>query len=174
MRKLFIVVAVLTISTVTFAQFSFSGATTLGKFPTIGEGFGIGLNARGNYAFNDKWELSTGFTYVFPSRMQLDMYKGWQINSDLHYSLYKGDKFKHYALAGINFSHEKRTLTSIGYSTYGGYGSSEVSVPILNYSAITERIGCNIGLGTEYKKFFGEVKYDSGFSQAALTLGFKF
>ncbi len=159
MKKLFFTLTILLVSTSIFAQFKVGGGITFGNKISINQDIGAGLNIRCNYSFNPKLTLSAGYTYVIPSTIVSSNYNArytsWQINSDLHYNFLSNENFKLYALAGLVYTEEKDST----FRTNGGSNSSGSGT----YS--------NLGIGTNYKKYFGEVKYDSSYSQVALTLG---
>ena len=72
MKKLFLFAFALVLTTAVSAQFKVGGGLTLGtKSGGISDDFdekmGIGLNVRGDYAFDESWSLAPGFTYFFAS-----------------------------------------------------------------------------------------------------------
>ncbi len=162
MKKLLFSFAILLISTSIFSQFKVGGGVTFGNRISNNQDIGAGLNIRCNYSFNPKLTLSTGYTYVIPSTIGGTRYTSWQINSDLHYNFLSKDNFKLYGLAGINYTQEKNSTSFTNGSILSTMNSS------------TGKAGLNVGIGANFKKYFGEVKYDSSYNQVALTLGIFF
>ena len=160
MKKLLMFAAVLFFVTTVSAQFKVGGGLTLGtKSGGISDDFdekmGIGLNVRGDYAFDESWSLAPGFTYFFasaPGDMDISY---WQLNADAHYKFHSTDKFDIYGLAGLNYSQVE--------VDYEGWGSDDDS-----------EIGLDIGAGAYMQQFYGELKYDSAFEQIALSIGILF
>ncbi len=142
------------ISTASFAQFKFGGGLTLGSKVSIdddlSEKMGIGLNIRGDYSFNDALSVSPGFTLFFPSAPGDVDITLWQLNADAHYNFYNADGISIYGLGGLNYR----------YAKVEDFDDSE--------------IGLDLGVGANFNKFFGEIKYDTAFEQVALSVGIMF
>ncbi|WP_075590997.1 outer membrane beta-barrel protein [Labilibacter marinus] len=169
MKRLLLIAVVLTATSTMFAQFKLGGGLTLGNQISANQNIGGGLNVRANYSFNERITLSTGYTYIIPSYTSNNRYTSWQINGDIHYNYLVKEKYSLYGLAGINYNEQKMTAQNYSYSydptngtTYG------------NNSTTEGLAGINLGLGATYKKYFGEIKYDAGYDQVALTMGFIF
>lgn len=162
-RKLMLVVAILAlVSSASFAQLKYGGGLSLGTKAAIdesGEKMGIGINARVEYAFNEKWSIAPNFTYWFPSKVGEGEYEVklnvWQLNADVHYSFAGDEALSFYGIGGLNLTGAKATVF--------GFSTSETN------------IGLNLGAGALLnERFFGEAKFDTEMEQLALTVGILF
>ncbi len=174
MKRLLFILTVLTISSSIFAQFKLGGALTIGsqmmidKTKTfnndmsVGQQTGVGINVRGDYSIGDKWSVTPGFTFVFSSSNSIITYSAYQFNVDGHYVFASKGDFNFYGLAGINYIEEKWD----GNADYIDESGNEVQ-----YDDSDNKYGINIGVGTRYKRWFGELKYDSAFDEVALSVG---
>jgi opacity protein-like surface antigen len=126
---------------------AFSQEIKFGVGAALGGNTDFGVHARALYELQDKIDIVGGFTLSFPTGIT-----AWQISADAHYKFAEEGDFIFYGLAGFNYSHTK-------IKGLAGNG----------------KLGFDIGAGTEYKKFFGELKLDTGFGeQVALTIGMYF
>lgn len=164
MKKICLFALVLFMATAASAQFKVGGGLTIGTeaggIDDDGdEKIGIGLNLRGDYAFNESWSVAPGFTFFFPSAPDGVDITFWQLNADAHYNFGAEGDFGFYALGGLNYSYVK---IDWGNNEYWG-GSSDDS-----------EIGLNLGAGATMQQFYGELKYDTAFEQLALSVGIMF
>ncbi|SMO60075.1 Outer membrane protein beta-barrel domain-containing protein [Saccharicrinis carchari] len=166
MKKLFLTVAVLfAISTTTFAQgWKVGGGLTLGTAVGVDDDgsdkLGFGLNARGDYAFSEKFSVAPGFTLFFPGSPDGADVSKWQLNADAHYSFLEEEAFGLYGIGGLNYSHIKIEADA------GPWGK---------YSASDGEIGINLGAGITFgSMFYGELKYDTAFEQLGISVGVLF
>ncbi|MGQ1785381.1 MULTISPECIES: outer membrane beta-barrel protein [unclassified Saccharicrinis] len=166
MKKLLLAVVMMTmVSSLSFAQnenIKYGGGLSLGTDWAVDGGMGIGINIRGEYEFNEDWSVSPGFTFVFPSSEGDFKLTAWQLNADAHYNFYEEGDFEFYGLAGLNYSHVKVKYDG----PTGGFGFSA--------EASDGEIGIDLGAGTNYDMFFGEIKYDTAFEHLAITVGVRF
>ena len=126
---------------------AFSQEIKFGVGIALGGSTDFGVHGRALYELQDKIDFVGGFTLYFPTGVT-----DWQISTDAHYKFAEEGDFIFYGLAGLNYSH-------VQVKGLSGNG----------------KLGFDIGAGTEYKKFFGELKFDTGFGgQAALTIGMYF
>lgn len=158
-RKLMLLVAILAlVSSSSFAQLKYGGGLSIGTEANDGD-LGIGINARVDYSFNEKWSIAPNFTYWFPG----DFISIWQLNADVHY-IFSGDEaLNFYGIGGLNYTHIKSEFDFGFEELISGSGSVSDS-----------KIGLNLGAGANMNKFFGEVKYDTAAEQVALTVGILF
>lgn len=164
-KKIFLLVAFVALfASASFGQFKYGGGLTLGTKigvdDTGDDKMGIGLNIRGDYAFNDKFSIAPGFTYFFPSVPSGIDLTLWQLNADAHYTFANAGSAAIYGIGGLNYSYEKVELQ--------GWGEDD-----------DNEIGLDLGVGANFGKFFGEIKYDSSMAndldgQIALTVGILF
>ncbi len=162
MKKLFFVVLVVMVSMVSSAQFKVGGGLAIGTKAGFDEGghkLGIGIDVKGDYAFNETWSLSPDFILFFPGSPEGFDVTFWQLNANAHYNFHEADGFNFYGLAGLNYSQVKVDW-DMGES--GTWGSSDGEV------------GLNLGAGANYSQFFGELKYDTAFEQLTITIGILF
>lgn len=164
MKRFLLFAVALCFATVVSAQFKVGGGLTLGtKSGGIDddgdEKLGIGLNIRGEYAFDENWSIAPGFTYFFASAPSDVDITYWQLNADAHYKFHAEGDIGIYALGGLNYSYAE--------IDWGGNefwdGSSDDS-----------EIGLNLGVGANMQQFYGELKYDTAFEQIALSVGILF
>jgi hypothetical protein len=149
-------------TTLIYSQdFSIGGGLTLGTETSINNDLSgksaFGINARGLCKINNKWGVTSGFSYFFsqaPEPLQLTTYL---FNFDGMYSFVKNDVIDFYGLVGFN----------IGYA--------EVKNKQNGLCADDTKIGLGLGLGLITKRgIFFEVKADGVYDQAQLTLGYLF
>jgi len=132
---------------ITCSTTAFSHDFKFGVGATYGDKTDFGVHGRALIGMNEDIDLVGGFTFSVQSGLTL-----WQINADGHYTFLEKDDFSFYGLAGLSYSLAKTT---------GG--------------ELYDEIGFDIGAGVEFKKFFGEVKFDTGMGdQFALTVGMYF
>lgn len=167
MKKLLVLVAFIAmVSSASFAQMTFGGGVTLGTDSSADGGMNLGLNVRGNYNINDQWSISPGFTFMLPSSSKYSVmgvtYKTtltlWQLNADAHYAFAESGDFKFYGIGGLNISGASAKAEAAGVSE----------------TASTTDLGLDLGAGANYGKFYGELKYDTGFDQLAISVGMHF
>lgn len=139
----------------------------------------VGINVKGLYLFNDKWEADGGFTYFFKKD-----YTTWSaLDFNGHYVLASAEGKTLYALAGLNMTFYKidlddavgDALGSLGEeldgmmeeygSEYNPYGDSYSSMGGFDDSG--SEIGINIGIGgrmpiSSKLNLTGELKYTLG------------
>lgn len=155
-RKLMFLVAVLAlVSSASFAQLKYGGGLSLGTktggYNDSGdEKIGLGINARVDYAFNEKFSIAPNFTFWFPSAPGDVKLTYWQLNADAHYTFSGDEALSFYGIGGLNYSFVK----------VEDWDDNE--------------IGLNLGVGAKKNKLFGELKYDTAFEQLALTVGILF
>lgn len=158
-RKLMLLVAILAlVSSSSFAQLKYGGGLSFGTEANDGD-LGLGINARVDYSFNEKWSIAPNFTFWFPG----DIISIWQLNADVHYTFSGDEALSFYGIGGLNYTHAK---LDYDFGIFGG-------------STTDSSIGLNLGVGGLLKeKFFGELKYDSAGNtadgQIALTVGILF
>ncbi len=185
MKKVFTVIAVLAlISTASFAQFKVGGGLTLGSKMGISddgdEKMGFGVNVRGDYYFSEKFSVSPGFTYFFPGSPDGIDLSAWQVNADAHYHFVKNEGFSFYGIGGLNYSHSKYEFDSSDIFDGLGDEYGELVDGVLDMAGVSaedtdNEIGFDLGVGVNFSKFFGEVKYDTAFDgQLAITVGILF
>jgi opacity protein-like surface antigen len=168
MKKFMLFAIALFITATATAQFKVGGGLTIGTkaggYSDDGdEKIGIGLNVRGDYAFNESWSVAPGFTFFFPSGPEGMDVTYWQLNADAHYNFHAEDDIGIYALGGLNYSYVKVETDFDG----GEWGS-------FSYSADDSEIGLNLGVGATLSQFYGELKYDTAFEQIGLSAGILF
>lgn len=125
------------------------GAALVGNFDLFG------IQAKGQYAFNETWRAAADFTYLFP-----EFGSSWEFNPNVHYIFSdNGAGQQFYALAGIGIWNVSVDL--------GGLGSVGATDTGINVGA-----GANIPLGglTGY----GEIKYGIGGSELGIAFGILF
>lgn len=166
MKKLFFVVIVAFLSLSASAQFKVGGGLAIGTQAGFDEGgnkLGLGIDVKGDYAFNETWSLSPDFIFFFPGSPEGIDVTFWQLNANAHYNFHEADGFNFYGLAGLNYSQMKVEL-DLGLGEYG----------IGNFSSSAGEIGLNLGAGATYNQFFGELKYDTAFEQITISVGVLF
>lgn len=163
-RKLMLLVAIVAlVSSSSFAQLKYGGGLSFGTEANEGD-LGLGINARVDYSFNEKWSIAPNFTFWFPGEDQTL----WQLSADVHYTFSGDEALSFYGIGGLNYTHYK-----IDGGTYDtGFGTIS-----LDYD--DNAIGLNLGAGALLKeRFFGELKYDTAGNtvdgQIALTVGILF
>lgn len=111
----------------------------------------LGVQLRGEYGINDKWEAEADFTYFFPEKTEflgVDISANFStINLNAHYLLANKDKFQFYPLAGLNIA--------IASASVAGESESE------------SEFGINAGAGARYS--FSEKL--NGYADAKYVLG---
>jgi len=168
MKKFMLFALAMLLAVSASAQFKVGGGLTIGTkaggYDDDGdEKIGIGLNLRGDYAFDESWSLSPGFTFFFPSGPEGVDVTYWQLNADAHYNFHAEGDIGIYALGGLNYSYVKVESNFDG----GEFGS-------FSFSADDSEIGLNLGIGALMDQFYGELKYDTAFEQIALSAGIMF
>jgi opacity protein-like surface antigen len=78
------------------------------------------------------------------------------------------DDFKFYGIGGLNYSYWKVKTEEQSYTVWG------VTTTIPETTASDNEIGLDLGGGANYKQFFGELKYDTGFDQLTISVGMYF
>jgi opacity protein-like surface antigen len=165
MKRLMLFAVALLFATAVSAQFKVGGGLTIGtKSGGISddgdEKLGIGINVRGDYAFDESWSIAPGFTYFFASAPSEVDITYWQLNADAHYQFSSEGDMGIYALGGLNYSYFK-----IDWGAGNEYWDG---------SADDSEIGLNLGVGANMQQFYGELKYDTAFEQVALSAGIYF
>ena len=168
------------VSMSSMAQFKFGGGLTMGTKMGIDDDgtnkMGFGINVRGDYYFSEKFSVAPGFTYFFPGTPDGIDLKAWQFNADAHYHFYSTDAIGIYGIGGLNYSHTKQEIEGLG--NLGGLGDlvdEALGLSGLDGEFKDGEVGIDLGVGANFGKFFGEVKYDSAFDgQVALTVGILF
>ena len=133
MKKLFMAVAMAFISVAGFAQ---SGSWSVGL--NFGYGTDISkpfLGGRVMYGINDAFDVAGSFNYYFKDKYDVGYgeditLRCWDINADVHWNAFRGDKYKLYPLAGLTYLQAK--------ASYEGISSSD------------GRFGVNLGIGGSY------------------------
>ena len=149
-KYLFMLVALLTMSTAAFAQKGVTGFGINGAYDDWNGQFGIGVKLQYGFIDQLRGDLSTD---LFFKKYDISMV---DVNGNLHYVVPVADKFNIYPLAGLNiafFNHDIPTRLCVNLG--GG----------LEYF-ITDAV-----------KIGGEAKYivsDNGFSRFGATIGVTF
>lgn len=129
MKKLFMAIAAAFISVASFAQ---SGSWSVGL--NIGYGTDIQkpfLGGRVMYGINDAFDVAGSFNYYFKDKYGEDLtMKWWDINADVHWNAFRGEKYKLYPLAGLTYMQAK--------ASYEGISDSD------------GKFGVNLGIGGSY------------------------
>ena len=133
MKKLFMAVAMAFISVAGFAQ---SGSWSVGL--NFGYGTDISkpfLGGRVMYGINDAFDVAGSFNYYFKDKYDFGYgddftMKWWDINADVHWNAFRGEKYKLYPLAGLTFMQAK--------ASSGGVSDSD------------GKFGVNLGIGGSY------------------------
>jgi len=135
------------------AQFKFGAGLALNSKAAINDNLeetvGFGLNLRGTYLINNLG-FSLGNTAYLPSKVSMNLVGEAmemsffldQINLDVMYKFLNSNDFSLYGLAGpvLSIANAKATISG---------------------ESVTEnesKVGVELGLGTNYKKLFGELK----------------
>lgn len=176
MKKILFVVAIMAlVASSANAQFKFGGGVTMGTKMGIDddgdEKMGFGINVRGDYYFSEKFSVAPGFTYFFPGSPDGIDLSAWQLNADAHYHFYSNESVSVYGIGGLNYSSMKAEFDLTDF--LGEFGD------VLSVGGSAEEtdneIGIDLGVGANFGKFFGELKYDSAFDgQIALSVGILF
>lgn len=133
MKKLLMAVAMAFISVAGFAQ---SGSQSVGL--NFGYGTDISkpfLGGRVMYGINDAFDVAGSFNYYFKDKYDFGYgddftMKWWDINADVHWNAFRGEKYKLYPLAGLTFMQAK--------ASSGGVSDSD------------GKFGVNLGIGGSY------------------------
>lgn len=133
MKKLLMAVAMTFISVAGFAQ---SGSWSVGL--NFGYGTDISkpfLGGRVMYGINDAFDVAGSFNYYFKDKYDFGYgddftMKWWDINADVHWNAFRGEKYKLYPLAGLTFMQAK--------ASSGGVSDSD------------GKFGVNLGIGGSY------------------------
>ncbi|MCU6771757.1 Uncharacterised protein [uncultured Bacteroides sp.] len=133
MKKLLMAVAMAFISVAGFAQ---SGSWSVGL--NFGYGTDISkpfLGGRVMYGINDAFDVAGSFNYYFKDKYDFGYgddftMKWWDINADVHWNAFRGEKYKLYPLAGLTFMQAK--------ASSGGVSDSD------------GKFGVNLGIGGSY------------------------
>lgn len=151
------------------AQFKFGAGLALNSKAAFNDNLeetvGFGLNLRGTYLINNLG-FSLGNTAYLPSKVSMDLMGESmemsmfldQINLDVMYKFVNVNDFSLYGLAG--------PVLSIASAKASLLGESAVET--------TTEVGVGLGLGTNYKKLFGELKYETYTKGIVLKVGFNF
>ena len=126
-----------------------AGVALVGNFDLVG------VQAKGQYAFNETWRAAADFTYLFP-----EFGSSWELNPNVHYIFSDDGAGKQlYALAGLGIWNVSVDL--------GGFGNVGVTDTGINVGA-----GANIPFGgvTGY----AEAKFGIGGSEFGIAAGILF
>lgn len=159
-RKIFTLIIPLLMSTAAIAQ------VRVGPFLGYGNELGLwGLGAYSEISLNEKVAISAVFTQYFPENFDnIPRRTVWELNSNVHYYVIRGDVGFLYGLAGLNYTNFRirtRTATTDVVDKDGNFG-------------------LNVGAGTMVRINdlilpFAEAKYTAGgYSQLTLIFGVKF
>nr|WP_321451248.1 outer membrane beta-barrel protein [uncultured Carboxylicivirga sp.] len=166
MRKIFILILVITLSIKLFAQSSNDSKFRLGLgIIYASEVESTGLTINGIYNISERWETAIAYSHIFEN-----LNLSWDVlDVDGHYIFYDNDKkLNVYALTGLAFTYWKRetigTILFPGQTRTGTY------------------IGLNIGVGTniELSEKFNLVPeirgtlFDLSYTRIGVTAQFKF
>ena len=105
---------------VAMAFISVAGFAQSGSW-SVGLNFGYGTDISINYYFKDKYDFGYGDDFTM---------KWWDINADVHWNAFRGEKYKLYPLAGLTFMQAK--------ASSGGVSDSD------------GKFGVNLGIGGSY------------------------
>ena len=125
MKKLFIILGVALICSISLPALAQKGNMKLG--PTVSYGTGVenlGVGAKFHYGITDQIRLAPGFTYWLVSGAT-----SWEANLDGNYMFGESDKMAFYALGGLNI-----------------YG---VSIEVMGISSSATEVGLNAGAGLQ-------------------------
>jgi hypothetical protein len=179
MRKLVTLTALIIITATTFGQYKVGGGLTLGTE------IDFGLNLRGDYEINENITVAPGFTLFFPDSPEGTKVTNWQLGADvhyyfhemddfkfygIHYYFHEMDDFKFYGIGGLNYSYKK--IKTDAYTYTDPFFGTKITYPETTVS--DGEIGLDLGGGANYKQFFGELKYDTGFDQLTISVGMYF
>jgi len=153
LRFLFTLLLFTGFATTASAQFQFGGGGALGFNFDV-----AGLQAKGQYGFNETWRGAADFTFYF-----VEIGSAYEINGNAHYIFSSdgaGQNF--YALGGLNI-----WIYDLGID-FGFFGVSETFTDVgLNLGA-----GANIPLGN--LTGYGEAKFAVGGSEFNIAVGVLF
>jgi len=173
MKKLLVLFSLM--ATVTMASAQESKIMAGGGLTYATEIKNIGINIKGLYLINEKWEADAGFTYFFEKN-----YTKWSaLDFNGHYVFVNNDGKALYALAGLNMTFYKFEIDGVGIDPYDDYygGTDEYPEymdefnPMASLAGDLEskgsEIGVNIGIGgrmpiSSALSLNGEVKYTLG------------
>jgi opacity protein-like surface antigen len=163
MKKKLCLLIALCIATVTFSkEFRFGAGLVAGSELSIdddgSQGFGLGLNLKGEYLIDENFSAVGGFTYYFPSVPNSIDLTLWQLCADMHYNFVSNNEIKLYGIGGLNYS----------------YVDAEMKSSSLQIQADDSEVGLNLGAGVTISHFFGELKYDTAMEQFQFTFGLNF
>ena len=126
---------------VAMAFISVAGFAQSGSW-SVGLNFGYGtdiskpfLGGRVMYGINDAFDVAGSFNYYFKDKYDFGYgddftMKWWDINADVHWNAFRGEKHKLYPLAGLTFMQAK--------ASSGGVSDSD------------GKFGVNLGIGGSY------------------------
>lgn len=126
---------------VAMAFISVAGFAQSGSW-SVGLNFGYGtdiskpfLGGRVMYGINDAFDVAGSFNYYFKDKYDFGYgddftMKWWDINADVHWNAFRGEKYKLYPLAGLTFMQAK--------ASSGGVSDSD------------GKFGVNLGIGGSY------------------------
>lgn len=171
-RKLMLMVAILAlVSSASFAQLKYGGGLTLGTKSAIDDDgdakMGFGINARVDYAINEKLSIVPGFTFYFPSSVEAYgeelKVSIWKLSADAHYTFAGDESLGFYGIGGLNY-------TSGKFKYEGEMGS---------WDTTESEIGLDLGVGALLNgRFFGEIIFDTAGNtddgQLGITVGVLF
>lgn len=171
MKKVLFLVVVASVLVVTSAsaQFKFGGGLSLNSKAALNNNFeetvGFGLNLRASYFFSN-FGVTLGNTAYLPSKQSADIMGVTmdtsvfidQINAGFLYKFYNANDFSLYGLAGPVLS----------------IGSAKASALDESATESKTEMGVELGLGTNYKKLFGELKYESATKGIIFMIGVNF
>ena len=121
----------------------------------------FGVEARGQYGFNDTWRGAADFILFFPG----EGVNAFSINANAHYIFVNNpDALSVYGLAGLNFTRVSVDLGPLGGLVPGNISATDTG---LNVGG-----GVNIPLGG--RTGFAEVKYGIGGSELGIAAGILF
>lgn len=120
----------------------------------------FGIQAKGQYRFNETWRAAADFTYLFP-----EVGSAFELNANAHY-IFKDDGAgqQFYALAGLGFY---RFSVDLGSALGVDLGRASATDVGFNIGA-----GANIPLGNMLG--YAEAKFAIGGSEFGLSVGLLF
>lgn len=127
------------------AQFRVGGGLVYGT-----EIENIGINANGEYKFNDQWAVAPGLTYFLPKDIGGLDYTWFEFNANARY-YFDATSVEPYVLGGLNFA-----SLSIDYPDFYGYGNTSGTEVGLNLGG-----GVNFDIGSNVSPY-GELRYVIG------------
>ncbi|CEN48674.1 hypothetical protein [Capnocytophaga canis] len=145
MKRFFLVLILIGIGNVAYAQFKVGAHLGYGSYKNIGVGADV------EYLLNDKWAAASDFNYYFSTGNGT----AWDLNFNGHYYFYEAKQIKAFALTGLN--HTRRNVETPKLTNAFG---QEFQVEFPTFSSTT----INIGIGANYElndvlEVFSSLKY---------------